>query len=291
MLDHLKRLYQDNLIFEHAVHDAGQYEWFHVEGQWVGILKTAMGLKERQLLELFFSHEIDTHTLNDQERPWHQLFIEKSMPTEPLPEHRLIHFHIKEALLDRDSFAEAVKGIYPYTPVIIWESLHRGFLIEPQTVSLEEPIAYEDLAEALTGDFYSDVHVYIGHTQKADENAYARYLIEQESFAISRKLHSKSPVFFHAEQLPLYLVSQSSQETIAEVKAMLEQVADDKELLHSVRKFLESNMNISTAAKALFVHRNSLQYRVDKFIERTQLDVKTFHQAVTVYIAMLAMDL
>ncbi|GAA3330198.1 hypothetical protein GCM10020331_081790 [Ectobacillus funiculus] len=66
---------------------------------------------------------------------------------------------------------------------------------------------------------------------------------------------------------------------------------DDQELLTTVRTYLECNLNVSFAAKKKqYMHRNSVQYRVDKFIERTGIDIKTFKGAVAVYMALLMQD-
>ncbi|MER2142109.1 MAG: helix-turn-helix domain-containing protein, partial [Priestia megaterium] len=49
------------------------------------------------------------------------------------------------------------------------------------------------------------------------------------------------------------------------------------------------NLNVSLAAKKLYMHRNSLQYRIEKFIDRTHLDIKHFTGAVSAYLAILAL--
>ncbi|MCD8511165.1 MAG: helix-turn-helix domain-containing protein [Bacillus sp. (in: Bacteria)] len=64
---------------------------------------------------------------------------------------------------------------------------------------------------------------------------------------------------------------------------MLTPVLDDRTLLDSVKVYLECNLNTSLAAKKLYMHRNTLQYRVDKFIEKTSIDIKRFPNAVAVY--------
>jgi DNA-binding PucR family transcriptional regulator len=46
-------------------------------------------------------------------------------------------------------------------------------------------------------------------------------------------------------------------------------------------------MNVSLAAKKLYLHRNTLQYRVDKFIEKTGIDIKHFGNAVSIYLALM----
>jgi DNA-binding PucR family transcriptional regulator len=68
----------------------------------------------------------------------------------------------------------------------------------------------------------------------------------------------------------------------------IDSIKEDAELFHTIKTFFECNLNVSLAAKKLYIHRNSLQYRIEKFNERTGIDIKHFKGAVTTYLAMLA---
>jgi len=57
-----------------------------------------------------------------------------------------------------------------------------------------------------------------------------------------------------------------------------------QEVVHSVRAFIEHNMNSSVTAKALFMHRNTLNYRIDQFVITTHIEVKKFIGAMVVYL-------
>ena len=59
------------------------------------------------------------------------------------------------------------------------------------------------------------------------------------------------------------------------------------ELLSSLRAFLDNNMNISEASKALYIHRNTLLYRMDKFKKLTGLDAANFDDGVRIRIALM----
>lgn len=56
------------------------------------------------------------------------------------------------------------------------------------------------------------------------------------------------------------------------------------EVVHTVLEFIENNMNSSSTSKKLYMHRNTLNYRVDNFIEATKINVKTFKGANAVYL-------
>lgn len=58
----------------------------------------------------------------------------------------------------------------------------------------------------------------------------------------------------------------------------------NSEVIHTVLEFIENNMNSSSTSKKLFMHRNTLNYRIDNFVEATKIDVKTFKGANSIYL-------
>lgn len=61
----------------------------------------------------------------------------------------------------------------------------------------------------------------------------------------------------------------------------------DEEIVSTVNKFFDNNLNVSETSRQLFVHRNTLVYRVEKLQKSTGLDVRTFDDALTFKIAMM----
>lgn len=61
----------------------------------------------------------------------------------------------------------------------------------------------------------------------------------------------------------------------------------DEEIFKTIEALLECNFNISKTAEILFVHRNSVIYRIQKIQKMTGLDVRNFNDAVIFKIAML----
>ncbi len=58
--------------------------------------------------------------------------------------------------------------------------------------------------------------------------------------------------------------------------------------IDSILGFIKENQNASQASKRLYMHRNTLNYRLDHFIEKTQIDVRTFKGALAVYLLFRA---
>lgn len=61
----------------------------------------------------------------------------------------------------------------------------------------------------------------------------------------------------------------------------------DSETLETVKCFFDNNLNISETARKLFVHRNTLMYRLEKIKKLTGLDVRNFDHAIIFKIAMM----
>lgn len=64
----------------------------------------------------------------------------------------------------------------------------------------------------------------------------------------------------------------------------------DEETLTTINKFFENNLNVSETSRQLFVHRNTLVYRIEKLAKITGLDIRTFDDALTFKIALMVVN-
>ncbi|MDE7130515.1 MAG: helix-turn-helix domain-containing protein [Lachnospiraceae bacterium] len=64
----------------------------------------------------------------------------------------------------------------------------------------------------------------------------------------------------------------------------------DDETLTTINKFFENNLNVSETSRQLFVHRNTLVYRIEKLEASTGLDIRTFEDALTFKIALMVVN-
>lgn len=64
----------------------------------------------------------------------------------------------------------------------------------------------------------------------------------------------------------------------------------DEETLTTINKFFENNLNVSETSRQLFIHRNTLVYRIEKLQKSTGLDVRTFDDALTFKIALMVVN-
>lgn len=61
----------------------------------------------------------------------------------------------------------------------------------------------------------------------------------------------------------------------------------DQEIIFTIQKFFENNLNVSETSRQLYVHRNTLVYRLDKIQKITGLDLRIFDHAIVFKVAMM----
>ncbi|MEG0779856.1 MAG: helix-turn-helix domain-containing protein [Oscillospiraceae bacterium] len=100
-----------------------------------------------------------------------------------------------------------------------------------------------------------------------------KYIINYENLGIGRLIY----------QLPTTLCEMFLQEVFKKnpIDAL------DHETLFTIHKFFENNLNVSETARKLFVHRNTLVYRLEKIKKLTGLDLREFDDAITFKVALM----
>ena len=64
----------------------------------------------------------------------------------------------------------------------------------------------------------------------------------------------------------------------------------DEETLSTINKFFENSLNVSETSRQLYIHRNTLVYRLDKLQRQTGLDLRVFEDAITFKIALMVVE-
>ncbi len=64
----------------------------------------------------------------------------------------------------------------------------------------------------------------------------------------------------------------------------------DEETLITINKFFENSLNVSETSRQLYIHRNTLVYRLDKIQKSTGLDLRVFEDAITFKIALMVVE-
>ncbi len=103
---------------------------------------------------------------------------------------------------------------------------------------------------------------------------------------MSAMLGDKGEVHSYREYLLVQMLSDIPKERIKDCLGQFRiggtaEVVEDEELFGTAEVFLESDLNLSETSRALFIHRNTLSYRLDKIERLTGLNIRKFPDAVT----------
>ena len=100
-----------------------------------------------------------------------------------------------------------------------------------------------------------------------------KYIIDYNRLGIGRLIY----------QLPMSLCKMYIEEIFKDIR-----IEDfDEETLNTINKFFENSLNVSETSRQLYIHRNTLVYRLDKLQKNTGLDVRVFDDAITFKIALM----
>jgi DNA-binding PucR family transcriptional regulator len=291
MLNKLKKHYKETMTTD--LSNQSEYMWFTTHaGEPFGIKQSAISGSEVQLLQSMFDKYENEAIIQytPAQLKWKKILSgENKVNGQGF--YRYIHFFSKQPILDYTSFSEAVSGLFPEEAVLLLnEGNKSGVIIETSKQEFNDT-PYEALKDTLSTDFYMDLSIYIGLFQSDLASAAEIYEREKNDYLSVKGYLQPKAVYTIADLLPLMLLQTASPNTQKTLTGLLaEWIEEDKETVNTIKVFVECNMNISLAAKKLYIHRNSLQYRVDKFFDRTGIDVKQFKNALSVYMAILSLE-
>jgi len=87
-------------------------------------------------------------------------------------------------------------------------------------------------------------------------------------------------------QLPMSLCDMFIKEVFGD---QIPEILEDEEAMSTISKFFENNLNISETARQLYVHRNTLVYRLERIENAIGLDIRKFDDAMTFRIAIMVL--
>ncbi|WP_025028748.1 PucR family transcriptional regulator [Caldalkalibacillus mannanilyticus] len=148
------------------------------------------------------------------------------------------------------------------------------------------------VVDTIIAECMIDVHYYLGQPYLMPMNIREQVKKEISQLELAIHLGIDQSVTEWKDLMVYLLLNEISPDLLHElIHQVMGPTKEDSDLIHSLKVFFQENLNVSETAKKLFIHRNSLQYRLEKFDERTGLDVRRFEDAVKVYLAIQALGM
>lgn len=147
------------------------------------------------------------------------------------------------------------------------------------------------IADTLGTEFYAKVAIGIGTAVDNIKDLARSYKEAQTAIEVGKVFDTEKTVISYENlgigrliyQLPTTLCEMFLQEVFK--YGSLESL--NHETLMTIQCFFENNLNVSETSRKLFVHRNTLVYRLEKIRKLTGLDLREFDNAITLKVALM----
>lgn len=168
--------------------------------------------------------------------------------------------------------------------------LHEGGDGEEETA--EDTLASLGLAmhEMLATEWMGECHIAVDYPLMPSKSLLSSVVRLREAMTLGRTYHVSDnihmPWKLQLEKL-LHPIGDEARQLFLERVLKRIDLFKDSEMVTTLEQFILLDCSVSETAKKLFIHRNTLLYRLDKFKQETGLDVRTFHHALLVHVALL----
>ncbi len=149
----------------------------------------------------------------------------------------------------------------------------------------------KNIVDTVSSEFYMKVVVGIGTVVTSIKELARSYKDAQVALEVGKVFDTEKSIISYENlgigrliyQLPATLCEMFLQEVFK--RGSLESL--DRETLMTIQAFFDNNLNVSETSRKLFVHRNTLVYRLEKIKKLTGLDLREFDHAITFKVALM----
>ena len=163
--------------------------------------------------------------------------------------------------------------------------------IKPDTESRDLEKLASSISDTLSSEFYTHCVVGIGTTVTGIKDLARSFKEAQSALEVAKVFDTDRTIVSYDNlgiarliyQLPTTLCEMFLKEVFK--RGSIESL--DQETLFTIQRFFENNLNVSETSRKLFVHRNTLVYRLEKIKKLTGLDLREFEDAIVFKVALM----
>jgi carbohydrate diacid regulator len=150
----------------------------------------------------------------------------------------------------------------------------------------------EFLVQSLKEELGIDARVGVGSTVKKLKDSSLSYAQGASALRYAEVFGEQGSVHSYREYALVKMLEDASESRLRQYLSELmdegtKEIMDDEEMVETAEEFLRCSLNVSETSRQLFVHRNTLVYRLEKIYKLTGLDLRKFDQAIVFKVAMM----
>ncbi len=193
------------------------------------------------------------------------------------------------------SISDVLRNIFPDKAKDFVTAVDEKNIILVKEVNSDNPVEIENYAkmiyDTLSAEAMSKVYVAVGAVVNDLKDVSNSYKEANMALEVGKIFNCEGHISHYSKlgigriiyQLPLSLCKLFIKEVLKDKRVD----SFDEETLMTVNKFFENSLNVSETSRQLYIHRNTLVYRLDKLLKTTGLDLRKFDDAIIFKITIM----
>lgn len=247
--------------------------------QWLLLKEEELTEREKQLISWLGGEE------EVAPNPWYQYLIDgKGEAPQVIKKMQLVYCHISHSTAEgMASWLEMMQTLLPNFRATLQLSGQDYVLILDQDQSLPVADILKDTVSAMEYDFNIRLSILVGQVWTESKEGKVAPVIRAEQAVFRAWIREGHQGVYRFSQLYLWGIEQAGLD-LTPIKASLHQLIESQDQLQDIIVALwENGAVVTKAAQQLYLHRNSLQYKIDKWEELTGLQLKNLTDLALCY--------
>ena len=247
--------------------------------QWLLLKEEELTEREKQLISWLGGEE------EVAPNPWYQYLIDgKGEAPQVIKKMQLVYCHISHSTAEGTaSWLEMMQTLLPNFRATLQLSGQDYVLILDQDQSLPVADILKDTVSAMEYDFNIRLSILVGQVWTESKDGKVSPVIRAEQAVFRAWIREGHQGVYRFSQLYLWGIEQADLD-LTPIKTSLHQLIESQDQLQYIIVALWDNGAVVTkAAQQLYLHRNSLQYKIDKWEELTGLQLKNLTDLALCY--------
>ena len=255
-----------------------------IDSQWFILPKENLSPTEVQLLKIFSDTKEASQSLNQRKHPWSDFLLKNGkLPSVRGKKVRFIQAFVTINDDNREEWANSFKTIFSNSDVC------DSFWLTPQKYILVEQISNENysqedfagIAETLDINLNTKTRFFIGNYWETTDQLISIFSEEQKitDYAVTKS--NKTAISISQVAIDYWLNNYIKKSHL--FSNYKKQLHLSDQMIKVITTLYNECGNISSTAKKLYIHRNTLQYQIEKFQHQTGLNLKNMNDLVFCY--------
>lgn len=277
----LEEIYAEGFIKNEPLFNK-DYLCIPYKGKFFCIENKKLSATEQKLLLTLYPNIAPLYEL--ERKFWYQVLFKHTLLSEKKSgEYRIIQVQFKyvnESIYH--SWIQTMEAVLPNLVDCLYISSKQTLLIEKRKENSYQKEELCGLFTALDDDFSIFTQIFVGAFYSSDVDFTNIYRDENHLF--QEMIVENPKKYFSLSDCVLYLATSqdlTNYESFKELGKIFFEEEGMKEVIHALWK---NQANVSSTAKALFMHRNTLLYKMEKFQQRFDLNLKELNDLLIVYL-------